>query len=70
VRAALDLGDCGYPHKGELGEVFTQFAADRLGWSPDRKGGEPRPAPFSGVLDQAPVISAAIFGEPTPVDMS
>ena len=35
VRAALDLGDCGYPHKGELGEVFTQFAADRLGWSPD-----------------------------------
>jgi cysteine-S-conjugate beta-lyase len=35
VRAALDLGDCGYPHKGELGEVFARFAADRLGWSPD-----------------------------------
>jgi cysteine-S-conjugate beta-lyase len=35
VTAALDLGDCGYPYKGELGAVFAQFAADRLGWSPD-----------------------------------
>jgi cysteine-S-conjugate beta-lyase len=35
VAAALDLGDCGYPHKGELGAVFAEFAADRLGWSPD-----------------------------------
>jgi cysteine-S-conjugate beta-lyase len=35
VTAALDLGDCGYAHKGELGVVFAQFAADRLGWSPE-----------------------------------
>jgi cysteine-S-conjugate beta-lyase len=35
VAEALAAGDCGYPHKGELGEVFAQFAADRLGWSPD-----------------------------------
>ncbi len=35
VAAALDLGDCGYPHKGELGPVFAQFACDRLDWSPD-----------------------------------
>ncbi len=36
VRAALDAGDLGYPHKGELGEAFADFAADRLaGWSPD-----------------------------------
>jgi cysteine-S-conjugate beta-lyase len=35
VTSALDLGDCGYPNKGELGAVFAQFAADRLGWSPD-----------------------------------
>jgi cystathionine beta-lyase len=36
VRARLDIGDTGYPHKGELGEAFAEFAADRLGgWSPD-----------------------------------
>jgi cystathionine beta-lyase len=36
VRAALDAGDLGYPHKGCLGEAFAEFAADRLGgWSPD-----------------------------------
>jgi cysteine-S-conjugate beta-lyase len=35
VVAALEAGDSGYPHKGELGDVFAQFASDRLGWSPD-----------------------------------
>ncbi len=36
VRAALDAGDTGYPHKGEMGEAFAEFAAERLGgWSPD-----------------------------------
>jgi cysteine-S-conjugate beta-lyase len=36
VRAALDAGDTGYPHKGELGEAFAEFATARLGgWSPD-----------------------------------
>ncbi len=36
IRAALAAGDLGYPHKGELGEAFAEFAADRLGgWSPD-----------------------------------
>jgi cysteine-S-conjugate beta-lyase len=36
VRARLDAGDTGYSHKGELGEAFAEFAADRLGgWSPD-----------------------------------
>jgi cysteine-S-conjugate beta-lyase len=35
VGAALRNGDCGYPHKGELGEAFAEFASDRLGWSPD-----------------------------------
>jgi cystathionine beta-lyase len=35
IRAALDAGDLGYPHKGELGEAIAEFAADRLGgWSP------------------------------------
>ncbi len=36
VRAVLAAGDLGYPHKGQLGEAFAEFAADRLGgWSPD-----------------------------------
>ncbi len=35
IRAALRDGDCGYPHVGELGEAFAEFAAARLGWSPD-----------------------------------
>jgi cysteine-S-conjugate beta-lyase len=36
IRAALAAGDLGYPHKGDLGEAFAEFAADRLGdWSPD-----------------------------------
>ena len=35
IRAALALGDLGYPDKGELGEAYAEFAADRLGWAPD-----------------------------------
>jgi cysteine-S-conjugate beta-lyase len=35
VRAALAIGDTGYPHLGELGTAFAEFAADRLDWSPD-----------------------------------
>jgi len=35
IRAALNAGDLGYPHKGELGDAFAEFAADRLGWSPN-----------------------------------
>lgn len=33
VRAALALGDTGYPHIGELGEAFASFAGKRLGWT-------------------------------------
>ncbi len=35
ATAALAIGDCGYGHKGELGEAFAAFAAKRLRWSPD-----------------------------------
>jgi cysteine-S-conjugate beta-lyase len=36
IRAALDAGDLGYPDKGDLGDAFAEFAADRLGgWAPD-----------------------------------
>ena len=35
VTAAVAAGDLGYPHNGDLGEAFAEFAGDRLGWSPD-----------------------------------
>jgi cysteine-S-conjugate beta-lyase len=35
VTAALAIGDSGYAHQGVLGEAFRDFAAARLGWSPD-----------------------------------
>ena len=35
IRAQVDSGDLGYPHKGELGEAFAEFAADRLEWTLD-----------------------------------
>ncbi len=35
ANAALAIGDCGYGHKGDLGDVFAAFAWERLRWSPD-----------------------------------
>jgi cystathionine beta-lyase len=35
IRAALSISDCGYPHLGELGEVFAAFAGQRLNWTVD-----------------------------------
>jgi cystathionine beta-lyase len=35
IAAALEAGDCGYPHVGELGAAFADYAEARLGWSPD-----------------------------------
>src|ERR1022692_4037383 len=35
IRAAVAISDIGYGHKGELGEAFAAFAAERLRWSPD-----------------------------------
>jgi cystathionine beta-lyase len=38
LRAALDIGDTGYPWDGELGPAFASFAGERFGWEvrPDR----------------------------------
>ena len=33
VTSALGIGDCGYPHFGQLPDAFAQFAAQRLGWT-------------------------------------
>ncbi len=32
VSSALAIGDCGYAHRGELGEAFAAVAAKRLRW--------------------------------------
>jgi cystathionine beta-lyase len=35
LKAAVDAGDTGYSHPGDLPEVFAAFAAKRFGWRPD-----------------------------------
>ena len=35
VGHALELGDCGYPGRGGLGEAYAVFARQRFGWAPD-----------------------------------
>jgi cysteine-S-conjugate beta-lyase len=51
VIDAMRAGDMGYPHKGELGEAFAEFAADRLGWSPDPDLVYPIPDVMSGIAE-------------------
>lgn len=55
IRAAVDAGDLGYPHKGELGEAFASFAAGRLGWQVD-------PALVYAVPDVMTGIAEAVAG--------
>jgi cysteine-S-conjugate beta-lyase len=51
VRAALTIGDIGYPHKGELGEAFAEFAQDRLGWTVDPQRVFPIPDVMTGISE-------------------
>jgi cysteine-S-conjugate beta-lyase len=51
VRSALADGDCGYAYKGQLGEAFAAFAADRLGWSPDPEMVFPIPDVMTGIAE-------------------
>jgi cysteine-S-conjugate beta-lyase len=51
VAAALAIGDCGYAHKGALGEAFAAFAQQRLGWSPDPAMVSPIPDVMTGVIE-------------------
>jgi len=51
VRTALADGDCGYAHKGELGEAFAAFATSRLGWSPDPELVFPVPDVMTGIAE-------------------
>jgi cysteine-S-conjugate beta-lyase len=51
VTSALALGDCGYGHKGELGEAFAAFAGKRLRWSPDPARVYAIPDVMTGVVE-------------------
>src|SRR5215469_3091992 len=51
VRAALAIGDTGYPDPGELGEAFTSFTTERLGWAPNRDWVFPVPDVMTGIAE-------------------
>lgn len=58
VTSALALGDCGYAHKGALGDAFASFAATRLGWSPDPGRVYPIPDVMTGLAEVIGAITA------------
>src|SRR5215468_12292289 len=57
VTAALANGDCGYAHKGALGEAYAAFAADRLGWEADPRLVYPIPDVMSGLAEVIEAIT-------------
>jgi cysteine-S-conjugate beta-lyase len=57
VAAALAIGDCGYPHKGTLGEAYAAFAADRLGWDVDPGRVYPIPDVMTGLAEVVEAIT-------------
>ena len=57
VAAALAIGDCGYPHKGALGEAYAAFAADRLGWDVDPGRVYPIPDVMTGLAEVVEAIT-------------
>src|SRR5450755_1621960 len=57
VRAALALGDTGYPHKGQLGEAFAAFAARRLRWAADPDMVFPVSDVMTGIAEMAQALT-------------
>jgi cystathionine beta-lyase len=57
VAAALAIGDCGYPHKGALGEAYAAFAVDRLGWDVDPGRVYPIPDVMTGLAEVVEAIT-------------
>jgi cystathionine beta-lyase len=51
VRAALALGDTGYPNVGELGAAFASFASARIGWTPNKSWVFPVPDVMTGIAE-------------------
>jgi cystathionine beta-lyase len=57
VTGALAIGDCGYAHKGALGEAYAAFAADRLGWDVDPGRVYPIPDVMTGLAEVIEAIT-------------
>jgi cystathionine beta-lyase len=57
VRAALALGDTGYPHQGQLGEAFAAFAAKRLHWQVDPDAVFSIPDVMTGIAELAQALT-------------
>jgi cystathionine beta-lyase len=57
VTDALAIGDCGYAHRGVLGEAYTAFAAARLGWAPDPARVFPIPDVMTGIAEVIEAIT-------------
>ena len=51
VTQALAGNDCGYPHRGALGEAYAGFSAARSGWAPDPAMVYPVPDVMTGVAE-------------------
>jgi len=71
IRAALAIGDTGYPHTGELGEAFASFAAGCLAWTPNKDWVFPVPDVMTGIAEvlvattspgSGVVISPPVYG--------
>jgi len=57
VTSALARGDCGYAHKGALGDAFAGFAAGRFGWAPDPGRVFPVPDVMTGLAEVVGAIT-------------
>jgi cystathionine beta-lyase len=57
IRAAVSAGDFGYPHKGDLGEAFREYASDRLHWRPDAGLIFPVPDVMTGICEVIQAIT-------------
>jgi cystathionine beta-lyase len=62
VTAALAIGDCGYAHRGVLGEAYAAFAADRLGWAPEPARVFPIPDVMTGIAEVIEAVTPAGSG--------
>lgn len=62
VAESMARGDCGYGHKGRLGEAFAAFAAARLGWQPDPALVFPIPDVMTGAAEVIQAVTPAGAG--------
>jgi cystathionine beta-lyase len=62
IRAALheavELGDTGYPHLGQLPEAYAEFSAGRFGWAPDPSHVWLVPDVMNGIVEVLRLFSA------------